>query len=75
MFLAADPTMAAAHATNDPKLGALFEQKADVEQRLKELRDLSGLIPQDRYDNELEELLVELALTNRAIQARESEIN
>ncbi len=75
MFLAADPTMAAARATDDPELRALFEQKADVEQRLEELRDLSGLIPQDRYDNELEELLVELALTNRAIQARESEIN
>ncbi len=72
MFLAADPTLAAARATDDLELRALFEQKADVERRLEELRAIRGQITQDRYDSELEELLVELALTNRAIQARES---
>ncbi len=72
MFLAADPTLAAARATDDLELRALFEQKADVERGLEELRAIRGQITQDRYDSELEELLVELALTNRAIQARES---
>jgi hypothetical protein len=71
MFLAADPSMAAARATGDLVLKALYEQKADVERRIAELRELRGQIDQDRYDSDLEELLVELALTNRAIQARE----
>ena len=70
MFLAADPTMAAARATDDPELRALLEQKADVEQRIEGLLALRDQIDQDRYENELEELLVELALTNREIEAR-----
>ena len=71
MYLAADP--AAARATDDPELIALYEQKADVERRIEELRELRGLIEQDRYDSDLEELLIELALTNRAIQGQEVE--
>jgi tetratricopeptide (TPR) repeat protein len=70
MFLAADPTLAAARATDDPELKALFEQRAELEQRLEELRALRGQIDQDRYENDLEEVLVELALLNREIQAR-----
>ena len=70
MFLAADPALAAARATNDPELRALLEQKADVEQRIEGLLALRDQIDQDRYENELEELLVELALTNREISAR-----
>ncbi len=72
MFLAADPTLAAARATDDPELKALFGQRAELEQRLEELRALRGQIDQDRYDNDLEEVLVELALLNREIQARSS---
>ena len=70
MFLAADPTMAAARATDNPELRALLEQKADVEQRIVGLLALRDQIDQDSYENELEELLVELALTNREIEAR-----
>ena len=70
MFLAADPTVAAARATDDPELRALLEQKVDVEQRIEGLLALREQIDQDRYENELEELLVELALTNREIEAR-----
>ncbi len=72
MFLAVDPTLAAARATDDPELRALFEQRAELERHLEELRALRGQIDQDRYDNDLEELLVELALLNREIQARSS---
>lgn len=71
MFLAADPATAAARATHDPELKALYEQKADVERRIGELRELRDQLDQDRYDNDLEELLIELALTNRAIRGRE----
>ena len=70
MFLAPDATMAAALATDDEELRALLEQKVDVERRLDELRALSGQIDQDRYDDQLEALLVELALTNGEIEAR-----
>ena len=70
MFLAADPTLAAARATDDLELRTLLEQKADVEQRIEGLLALRDQIDQDRYENELEELLVELALTNREISAR-----
>ena len=72
MFLAADPTLAAARATDDPALRAILEQKADLERRIEELRALRGQIDQDRYDSDLEELLIELALTNREIQALSS---
>ena len=72
MFLALDPTLVAARATDDPELKALFEQRAELERHLEELRALRGQIDQDRYDNDLEELLVELALLNREIQARPS---
>ena len=72
MFLATDPSTAAARATDDPVLKALYEQKADLERSITELRGLRGLIDQDRYDSDLEELLVELALTNRAVQGREA---
>ena len=70
MFLAPDPTVAAALATDDEELKSLLEQKADVERRLEELLALRGQIDQDRYDDELEALLVELALTNREIESR-----
>ena len=70
MFLAADPTLAAVRATDDLELRALLEQKADVEQRIEGLLALRDQIDRDRYEKELEELLVELALTNRGISAR-----
>ena len=70
MFLAADPTLAAARATDDLELRALLVQKVDVERRIEELRALRDQIDPERYDNQLEELLVELALTNREIEAR-----
>ena len=70
MFLAPDPNLAAVLATDDEELKSLLEQKADVERRLDELRALKDQIDPDRYDDELETLLVELALTNREIAAR-----
>ena len=48
MFLAADPTLAAARATDDPALRAILEQKADLERRIEELRALRGQIDQAR---------------------------
>ena len=69
MFLAPDETRAAAMATDDPVLRALYEEKADLERRVAELRAIRDQMEEDRYESELEELLVELALNNREIQA------
>ena len=69
MFLAPDKTRAAAMATDDPVLRALYEVKADLERRLEELRAIREQMEENRYERELEDLLVELALNNREIRA------
>ena len=52
-----------------PELRALHEEKAAVEARIADLRRVKGQMSLERYENELEELLVELALKNREIRA------
>jgi len=42
---------------------------APVEARIADLRRVKGQMSLERYENELEELLVELALKNREIRA------
>ncbi|MEE2669834.1 MAG: hypothetical protein VYD78_07520 [Gemmatimonadota bacterium] len=69
MFLVPDETTAAAIATDDPVLRGLYEEKGELERRIEELRTLRGRIEESRYERELEELLVALALKNREIQA------
>jgi hypothetical protein len=54
----------------DPELRRLLEEKAVLERRIQELRALRGQMEQARYEMELEELLVELALKNREIRAK-----
>ena len=52
-----------------PGLRALYDEKAAIEARITDLRRVKGQMSQERYENELEELLVELALKNREIRA------
>jgi len=52
-----------------PELRALYEEKAAIEARIAELRRVKGQMSQERYEDELEELLVELAIKNREIRA------
>jgi hypothetical protein len=54
----------------DPELRALYEEKEELERRVRELRQLRGQMEESRYENELEALLLELALKNREIRAR-----
>ncbi len=68
--LGVSPTAAAALSTDDPVLGALYEEKAALEERIEELRALRDQMEEERYETALEDLLVELALKNRQIQAR-----
>ena len=52
-----------------PELRALYEEKAAIEVRIGDLRRVKGQMSQERYEDELEALLVELALKNREIRA------
>ena len=52
-----------------PELRALYEEKAAIEARIADLRRVKGQMSQERYEGELEELLVELAIKNREIRA------
>jgi len=71
LFLGASPTAVAAMSTDDPVLRVLYEEKATLEQRVEELTAIKDQMEEARYETALEDLLVELALKNRAIQARE----
>ena len=59
---------AAAGEAATPELRALYEEKAAIEARIADLRRVKDQMSQERYEEELEELLVELALKNREIR-------
>ena len=52
-----------------PELRALYEEKSAIEAGIADLRRIKQQLPLERYEDELEELLVELALKNREIRA------
>jgi hypothetical protein len=54
----------------DPELLRLYQEKADLERRVRELRALRGQMEESRYEAELEAILVELALKNREIREK-----
>lgn len=56
-------------ASLGPEVRALYEEKAEIEARIEALRAAKEQMPLERYEDELEELLVELALKNRQIRA------
>jgi len=56
-------------ATDDPQLARLYRERAEIQGRIDELRTLSGTLQEDVYLSRMEDLLVELALKNREIQA------
>ncbi len=57
-------------SVTDPVLRRLYEEKADLERRVVQLRALRGQMEETRYEQELETLLVELALKNREIREK-----
>ena len=72
VFLSAASSSGVATAESgaaSPALRALYEEKAEIESRIDALRSVKDQIPLERYEDELEELLVELALKNRQIRA------
>jgi len=54
----------------DSELLRLYQEKAELEARVLELRGLRAQMEESRYERELEALLVELALKNREIRAK-----
>jgi hypothetical protein len=57
--------------TDDPVLARLYAERLRIQERLEELQAAREAMSQERYEQELEALLVELALKNREIRARE----
>ncbi len=51
-----------------PELRRLLEEKAEIEARIADLRRVKSQLPVERYEDELEALLIELALKNREIR-------
>jgi len=58
-------------ATDDPVLAGLYEERREIQGRIDELRAMRDALPPEQYAERLEALLVELALKNREIRARE----
>lgn len=57
--------------TADPEAKRLYVRRDSLERRVVELRGTRGSMAPDVYERELEELLVELAMTNRTLRERE----
>ena len=68
-FLASTTAGAVDTRAMTPALRALYDEKAAIEQSIADLKGVKGQLAQERYENELEALLVELALKNREIRA------
>ncbi len=67
-FLAPERSRTAAAQSADPALRVLLEQRDALERQVTELRLRKDSLDAARYDQELEQLLTELALKTRAIR-------
>jgi hypothetical protein len=65
-------TAVAATATADPELKRLYARRDSLEQRVAELRAAKRTLTAEVYERTLEDTLVELAMTSRAIREREA---
>ncbi len=71
-YLSPGRAAAVAVASSDPRLAPLYEERSRIESEIDALRARKDALETETYDARLEELLVELALNRRAIQAAES---
>jgi hypothetical protein len=63
-------TGAVPDSVTDPVLLRLYEERAELERRIAELRALRGQMEESQYERELEELLVAMAMKVREIRER-----
>jgi hypothetical protein len=66
---ASEPAEPSAEAA-DPALAGLQQERRALEDAIEALKATKGTIPADRYDQELEKLLVDLALKNEEIRKK-----
>ncbi len=67
-FLDVGGSAAARAASNDPRLAPLYAEKFAIEERLEALKRRKATMTAAAYDDELEKVLVELALKARSIR-------
>jgi hypothetical protein len=72
-FEASQLSGTAATISQDPALIMLLGARQDIEQRIDSLKRVKSELPEEDYYNQLEELLVELALKHREIRNQESD--
>jgi hypothetical protein len=70
-FLLGGISGTAGQVPDDPELARLYEERAEIQARIDEVRALRDSMEEDRYLDTLEPLLVELALKTREIRAAE----
>lgn len=58
-------------ASNDPRLQALLTEKREIEQKIEALRVNKSAIPEPEYEEQMEELLVRLALKTQQVREQE----
>ena len=58
---------------DDPVLQALFDERRQLETDVEALRLVEGAIPEDEFNSQFEELLIELALKNQEIRQYEGQ--
>jgi len=56
---------------SDPKLQAMLNERHDIEQKIEALKIDKAITPQDAYDKQMEDLLIQLATKNQEIKAQE----
>ena len=66
------PARSAMAFPDDIDLGRLYEERQTLERRVDELRRLRDGADPEQYEQELERLLVELALKSREIRQKEA---
>ena len=64
------PPGAVPEDVTDPELLRLYQEKADLEARVRELRALRATMEEAQYEAELEALLIDIALKNREIREK-----
>jgi hypothetical protein len=63
---------AVARVSDDPELAELRRQRRDIEKKIDALKAQKETMAAARYDEELEKLLLELAVKDGAIRRREA---
>lgn len=61
----------AAQVPDDPELARLYEERTEIQTRIEQLRAVREAMDEDTYLTAIEDVLIELALKNREIRAKE----